>query len=180
MKFILIRHGKTQGNLERRYIGCRTDEDLCVEGIAQMQAQHYPDADMVFASPMKRCIQTAGIIYSGKPIRIVDNFRECDFGEFEGRNYDELKDNPAYQAWLASGGELSFPGGESRKGFSERCVKAFQSTAAALSGGSYAFIIHGGTIMAIMEHFTNGKYYDFQVQNGKGFILNEDGSYEVL
>jgi len=180
MKFILIRHGKTQGNLERRYIGCRTDEDLCVEGIAQMQAQHYPDADMVFASPMKRCIQTAGIIYSGKPIRIVDNFRECDFGEFEGRNYDELKDNPAYQAWLASGGELSFPGGESRKGFSERCVKAFQSTAAALSAGNYAFIIHGGTIMAIMEHFTNGQYYDFQAQNGKGFILNADGSYEVL
>ena len=34
--------------------------------------------------------------------------------------------------------------------------------------------------MTIMEHFTNGKYYDFQVKNGKGFILNADGSYEEL
>ena len=180
MKFILIRHGKTQGNIERRYIGCRTDEDLCAEGIAQLQTQHYPDADMVFASPMNRCIQTAGIIYPGKPICIIDNFRECDFGDFEGYNYDELKDNPAYQAWLASGGELPFPRGESRMEFSERCVKAFESSAAHLSEGNYAFIVHGGTIMAVMEYFTNGRYYDYQVRNGKGFILNADGSYEVL
>jgi alpha-ribazole phosphatase len=135
---------------------------------------------MVFASPMNRCIQTAGIIYPGKPICIIDDFRECDFGDFEGYNYDELKDNPAYQAWLASGGELPFPRGESRMEFSERCVKAFESSAAHLSEGNYAFIVHGGTIMAVMEYFTNGSYYDYQVRNGKGFILNADGSYEVL
>jgi len=182
MKYILIRHGTTQGNLERRYIGCRTDEDLCTEGIAELKAQHYPDADMVFASPMRRCIQTAGIIYLGKPICIVDNFRECDFGEFEGRNYEELKDNPAYQVWLDSDGELSFPGGESRKEFSARCVKAFEEIIHDLPEGSYAFILHGGTIMAIMEYFAKptGSYYDYQVQNGRGFILNRNGSYEAF
>lgn len=182
MKYILIRHGKTQGNLERRYIGCQTDEELCPEGIAALKEQHYADADMIFASPMKRCIQTAGVIYPGKSICIVDNFRECDFGEFEGCNYGELKDNPAYQAWLASGGELSFPRGESRKEFSKRCVKAFESTVAHLPEGNYAFIVHGGTIMAIMEYFAKpiGSYYDYQVQNGRGFILNRDGSYEAF
>ena len=30
MKIVLIRHGATKGNLEKRYIG-RTDEDLCGE-----------------------------------------------------------------------------------------------------------------------------------------------------
>jgi broad specificity phosphatase PhoE len=59
-------------------------------------------------------------------------------------------------------------------------VKAFESTVAHLSEGNYAFIVHGGTIMAVMEYFTNGSYYDYQVRNGKGFILNADGSYEVL
>ena len=90
MKFILIRHAKTQGNIERRYIGCRTDEDLCAEGIAQLQTQHYPDADMVFASPMKRCIETAKLLYPDVPFDIIPDFRECDFGDFENRNYEEL------------------------------------------------------------------------------------------
>ena len=40
MRWILIRHGQTQGNRERRYIGCRTDEPLCPEGIAQLQNRH--------------------------------------------------------------------------------------------------------------------------------------------
>jgi alpha-ribazole phosphatase len=180
MKYILIRHAKTQGNIERRYIGSKTDEDLCSQGIEQLRMLQYPKAVAVFVSPMKRCIQTAGIIYPGKPICIVDGFQECDFGDFEGHNYDELKDNPTYQAWLDSGGELPFPGGESKLQFSERCVKWFESAITGLTEGNYAFIIHGGTIMAIMEHFTNGQYYDFQTQNGKGFILNADGSYEVL
>ena len=180
MKYILIRHGKTQGNLERRYIGCRTDEDLCAEGIEQLKMLDYPDADAVFASPMKRCIQTAGIIYPGKPIHFIDDLRECDFGDFEGCNYAELKDHPCYQAWLDSGGELPFPNGESKKKFSERCVMAFDSIIAGLPEGKYAFIVHGGTIMAIMQRFAGGGYYDYQVQNGKGFILNGDGSYEVL
>ena len=180
MKYILIRHGKTQGNLEQRYIGCRTDEELCADGIAQLEARFYPDADMVFASPLKRCIRTAGIIYPGKPVHVVNELRECDFGDFEGCNYDELKENPAYQAWLDSLGELPFPGGESKKEFSDRCVRAFESSTSGLIEGDYAFIVHGGTIMAIMERFTGGSYYDFQVQNGKGFILKTDGSYEVL
>lgn len=182
MRFILIRHGKTRGNLERRYIGCRTDEELCAEGIAQLKTQHYPNVDMVFASPMNRCIQTAGIIYPGKQLRIVNDLRECDFGEFERCNYEELKDNPAYQAWLDSSGELPFPGGESRKEFSARCVKAFEEIICDLPEGNYAFILHGGTIMAIMERFAKpaGSYYDYQVQNGKGFILNGDGNYEVI
>lgn len=43
-------------------------------------------------------------------------------------------------------------------------------------------VIHGGTIMAIMERFAKpaGSYYDYQAQNGRGFILNRDGSYEVF
>ena len=180
MKYILIRHGKTQGNLERRYIGCRTDEELCEEGIKHLKAQRYPAADAVFASPLKRCIQTANIICPGKTVRIVHDFRECDFGDFEGRNYEDLQHEPAYRAWLDSGGALPFPGGESRTQFSQRCVKAFEACTAGLADGTYAFVVHGGTIMAIMEHFTTGGYYDFQVQNGRGFILNMDGSYEVL
>ncbi|MBQ3692032.1 MAG: histidine phosphatase family protein, partial [Clostridia bacterium] len=58
MKIIFIRHGKTQGNLEKRYIG-KTDEHLCTVGIDELKNRSYPDTEIVVCSPMKRCIETA-------------------------------------------------------------------------------------------------------------------------
>ena len=55
---LLIRHGKTAGNLAKRDIG-RTDEPLCPEGITALREISYPSCDMVIASPMARCRQTA-------------------------------------------------------------------------------------------------------------------------
>ena len=76
MKWILIRHGQTQGNREHRYIGCRTDEPLCPEGIAQLQNRHYPPVSRVFVSPMRRCVETADLLYPGVPQTIIGSFRE--------------------------------------------------------------------------------------------------------
>lgn len=182
MKCVLIRHGKTPGNAEHRYIGMRSDEALSPLAAAELSEFCYPMVDRVFASPMRRCLQTAALIYPKQEIHIVSDLRECDFGEFEGRNYDELKELPAYRAWLESGGRLPFPNGESRGAFSKRCADAYLATVRDLDEGSYAFVVHGGTIMAIMERFARprGDYYDFQVKNGKGFVLMDDGSYEVL
>ena len=182
MSWILIRHGMTEGNRERRYVGCRTDESLCAEGTAWLEKQAYPEADRVFVSPMKRCLETAAILYPNIKAEIVPDFRECDFGEFEYKNYTDLNGREDYQAWIDSGGELPFPGGESRKGFAERSVSAFRSLPGSPAQENIALIVHGGTIMAIMEAMARpqGNYYDFQVKNGCGYILEEDGSYRPL
>ena len=60
LKIYLIRHGKTQGNLSGKYIGARTDEPLCQEGIRELEGKNYPKAELLFVSPMKRCRQTGG------------------------------------------------------------------------------------------------------------------------
>ena len=180
MKWILIRHGLTQGNREGRYIGCRTDEPLCAEGIAALQGQTVPPARRVFVSPMRRCLETAALLYPQADRVIVPDFRECDFGEFEGKNYAELNGRADYQAWIDSGGEAPFPGGESRAAFAARCADAF----AALDpeGEDCAVVAHGGTLMAIMERFARprGGYFDFQVPCGQGFLLQANGEYARL
>lgn len=131
MKIVLIRHGATKGNLEKRYIG-RTDEDLCGEGIKKLKedtcAGIYPPAQAVFSSPMKRCLSTAECIYPVQTPQIVWDFRECDFGLFEGKNYKELTGNPQYQQWIDSNGTLPFPGGEALTDFKKRSVRAFLET----------------------------------------------------
>ncbi|MGI5825162.1 MAG: histidine phosphatase family protein [Bacillota bacterium] len=181
MKFIFIRHGKTKGNEEKRYVG-KTDQHLSPLGIAEIKKITYPAADLVFASPRIRCRETAALIYPDQEINIVDDLREMDFGDFESKNYEELKNDPIYQKWLDSNGTMPCPNGESRENFAARCVEAFwraiKKTDTAKIGTA-AFVVHGGTIMALMDNLTlhNGQYYDFLVENACGYICSFDGKY---
>lgn len=172
---IFIRHGKTSGNFQKRYIG-KTDEDLCVEGITELSGKVYPECDILVSSPMKRCIQTAGIIYPNKKIITDKNLCETDFGDFEGKNYFELCENPDYRKWLDGKGEC--PNGENSGVFKKRCCKAFEDTIKKYSR-SVAFVVHGGVIMAILEKygFPEKSFYDYQVSNGGGFITDFDGKH---
>lgn len=177
----LIRHGKTAGNLERRYVGT-TDESLCQKGMGELKKRRYLPADKIFSSPMKRCVETAKIIYGPEcSIEICEGLKEMDFGEFEYHNYEELKDRKAYQTWIDSGGMTAMPGGEDRKHFSKRCVQTFEAQMDGLverekGDACISFIIHGGTIMAIMEHFgfPQKDYYDWQIKNGQALLVSLD------
>ena len=120
MKIIFIRHGQTKGNEEKRYIG-RTDESLSQKGIEEIKNRLYPGVDTVLVSPMKRCVETAKIIYPDSKYIICNDFRECDFGIFEGKNYDELKNDSDYQKWIDSMGTMAIPQGESHEQFKTRC-----------------------------------------------------------
>lgn len=186
LELALIRHGKTFGNTQGRYIGT-TDEPLCREGIDALdgRAADDPAAELVFSSPMKRCMQTAGILYPGMEPYVLADFRECDFGEFENKNYKELSGNPAYQAWIDSGGTMAFPGGESREQVTERTVRAFLQMLMACREKQVtqaALVAHGGTIMTIMEQFAVPKknYYDWQVKNGCGFLTEVKEEHESI
>ncbi len=182
MRMILIRHGQTAGNLRHAYIGAKTDEPLCELGRQALARMEYPEAAHVFTSPMRRCVETAQMIYPEAEPEIVEAFRECDFGEFEGLSYAELNGRADYQAWIDSGGDLPFPGGESRVEFAARCVEGYERLLSRGLDGDCALVVHGGTIMAIMEACARPErgYFEYQVRNGEGFILNGDGSYERL
>lgn len=183
MRIILIRHGKTVGNIQKRYIG-KTDESLCAEGISELASKKYPETEIVISSPLKRCLETAEIIYPDKKVILYENLCECDFGDFEGKNYSELNGNETYQRWIDSGGTLPFPNGESHDAFKKRCVNDFEEAIFSnYDSKSIAFVIHGGTIMAILEKFAvpRGNFYDFQAENGCGFITEfEGGSLKII
>lgn len=169
MKVILIRHAATRGNRLRRYIGV-TDEDI---ESADCLRRDYPECDRVIASPMKRCIQTAKLIYPEKKLTICQKLRECDFGGFENKSYEDLKNDREYKKWLESGGKQPFPNGEAHEDFKRRSVEGFYETLQ--EGGSLAYVIHGGCIMAIMQAVFGGGFYDYQVGNGCGFEFDMRG-----
>ena len=193
MIIYFIRHGATAGNLEKRYIG-RTDEGLCTEGIESLKRlqELVPDikdnsitavcqgVEAVFTSPMKRCIETADILFPDKKKIIIDDFRECDFGDFEGYNYQELNGNADYQRWIDSNGQIAFPNGESPQDFRRRCINGFKNVAET-SLETVAAVVHGGTIMSILEKYEkHHEYYRWQCGNGSGYAaVYKDGVLDV-
>jgi len=180
----MIRHGATKGNLEHRYVGS-TDEELLPEARVLLEGYEMPPADILCVSPLKRCLQTAEILYPGSPLIVVEEFRECDFGEFEYRNYQELNGNPDYRRFIDSEGRSGFPGGEDRDTFQKRCVEGFVRILQGIpDSAAVALVVHGGTIMALLDALADSAktYYDWQIGNGEGFAMQvkkEGGEFRL-
>ena len=170
MRALLIRHGKTQGNSERRYIGI-TDEPLSEEGRAEVERVR-PDSSLklVYVSPLLRARQTASILFPQAEQRVIPDLRETDFGVFEGRSADEMFDDADYREWVDGMCLGPCPGGESRGDVTCRAVAAFIEAIhdAEIAGVEEAvFVTHGGVIMSILEELAVPKrdYYEYQLKN---------------
>ena len=178
IKLCLIRHGMTEGNRHQRYIGV-TDEPLCPEGMELLKTFTYPKPQTIFVSPLRRCQETAEILFPGQKVRIIDQLAECNFGEFENKNYKELSDDPRYQEWIDSNGIMAFPGGESKEECAVRNLEGFQRVVTACIReqiSEAALVVHGGTIMNIMEEYADIQkpFYEWHVRNGGGYEVELD------
>ena len=75
---VLIRHGATKANNEHRYLG-KTDEELSKEGETKLleykKMCFFPKVDFLFSSPMKRCIQTAEILYPESKLVEIEEWK---------------------------------------------------------------------------------------------------------
>lgn len=192
MKLLLVRHGKTAGNMEHRYIG-RTDECLCDTGRLLLQDQQKVMEhltvngiplvpDMVFCSPMRRCRETCQILFphiSEDDLHIVDDFRESDFGIFEGKNYAELNGDPLYQEWVDRNCDGQIPGGEHLDDFRVRCRNAFREILDRNREKDLVTVVaHGGVIMVLLEafHRLHHPFHEYHMNNGACYICEWDGN----
>ena len=178
VKCILIRHGITPGNEKRIFLGCRTDDSLSGTGVAMTLERRRAllelagESPVVFASPMKRAMQTARLIFEDADIRIVNDLQEIDFGRFDGHTHEELDGDDAYQAWLDSNGHAPIPEGEDMAGFADRSMRGLRHVLTDVPDGRNAVIVcHGGNIMAIMSMLDGGEYYEYLQENLGGYVL---------
>lgn len=188
MEIYWLRHGKTKSNEEHRYLG-KTDEGLTEAETERLQAKKVPEAWQtfpLFSSPMKRCRQTAELLFQKEPL-LIPEWVEMDFGLFEGKNYQDLKGDAYYQRWIDSDGTLPFPQGESREAFLQRSRKGLERMLFLLDKDGMpdkaVAVVHGGTIMAVLSELTGREYFSFQVPNGGGYrtrIKRKQNTIEVL
>lgn len=176
---ILLRHGRTEGNARHLYYG-KTDLPLLPQTLLDLRAASArgvypaPDGFSFVTSGMLRTEQTLRAIYGDVPFSVIEELREINFGIFEMKSYEELKDTPVYQAWVSGDWYRNVPPeGES---FAECETRMLKGLARLLERAQDTICVcHGGTILTIMAHLfpEEGKDgYAWQPEPGFGYEID--------
>ena len=155
-RFIVVRHGETEWNVEARVQGQR-DSPLTATGLAQAEAiagrlasEHF---DALVSSDLGRALQTAERIAArcGLAVHTDARLRERHFGVGEGHTYEELEHQwpGVFSRVREIDPDAAPPGGESRRQFHERVRGAFLALAREHDGQRLAVVSHGGVLAAL-------------------------------
>lgn len=199
-----IRHGLTEGNTKKWFYGW-ADVPLLEEGVLALSELKdsgvYPaleDADC-YTSGMLRTEQTLEILYGSVPHRIIPQLKEINFGDWECKTFEELKQEEGFDRWINDKtGSITYPGGDSILSFYERVQTGLtevlgyhriKELSHRHSGKDAVSIVicHGGVISACMQHMfpkEKGNFYQWIPDPGRGYTVyfqNSDPvSYEKI
>jgi probable phosphoglycerate mutase len=157
LRLLLLRHGETAFTVERRYSG-RGDLPLTERGAAQARAVADRLAgtgvpiDAVITSPLERCVRTAEIVSMGTPIIVDEDLIECDFGEWEGLTFADVRARwpDGLTAWLGSTA-VAPPGGEALDRVAERVERAVGRVRANRPSGVVLLVSHVSPIKLVLR-----------------------------
>jgi broad specificity phosphatase PhoE len=138
---LLLRHGETAWSASGQHTG-RTDVALTDKGEAEAAALQHRlagrDFALVLCSPMARAVRTAEL--AGLRGFVIDpDLREWDYGDFEGRTTDEIRqDFPGWTVW-----DGPWPGGETIDQVAARADRVVARVRACPPGSTVALVAHG-------------------------------------
>lgn len=184
-RIVLVRHGETEGESSIRFHGSR-DVALADAGRVQMRAVAGALGREVFgtvaASPLRRSWQSAWIASRGTSVSLVPEFREVDFGRWEGMTREEIQasDPILYEDWQKGGEGFEYPGGEARADFRARVLVGLDKLQAG-DARSALLVLHKGVIRVIAESLS-GETLDRETPALGGIVhltRDVDGSWFV-
>ena len=159
MRLIIVRHGETRYNAQRRFTG---QSDIPLNSIGERQAAALikslatEQLDAVVTSDSERTRITAQAIAlnHGLPVHEDVDLRELSFGEWEGYTYDEVlaRDATLASLWRTDPTEYAPPGGETVTQLSDRCARALHRWHTQYPEGSVLWVTHGGLIGVLLCH----------------------------
>ncbi|WP_048305923.1 histidine phosphatase family protein [Halomonas sp. PR-M31] len=192
LELVVVRHGLTAWNRERRYQGQRDIPLLLPEarpGLDRLRdALEGESFDAIHASDLTRCRQTLAHLMAGRSNTVMPHFdarlRELDFGEYEGKCYEELKTLPAYRAWIDSLGEQAPPGGESTRALRRRLDAWLSDLFAEVTSQALERVLvvtHGGVIRELRRRFEAIDFWEGSLGQAEGrrlIFLQQKGAWQ--
>jgi probable phosphoglycerate mutase len=159
-RLYLVRHGQSVANVTREFSYRAVDPPLTELGVeqARITAEHLRPirVDAIYASPLLRAVQTAEIFRDalGVDFEVIEQLREVDVGELEGRPPTEEAwaiHSGIQQAWAAGRHGATFPGGEDYHALSGRAREAFGQCLAGRSDQTVVIVAHGAIFTAAVD-----------------------------
>jgi len=160
MKLLLVRHGDTDFNRQRRFMGY-TAIPLSPPGVKQVQQLcdnlTASPIQAVFTSDLRRTRQTAEILTAGRNLEITlcPELREVNYGLCEGLSFGEISEKyPEVAARCIDFSlALDFPGGENFRGFIRR-ARGFTKRLKPLPPEATVLIVsHNGPLKVLICHY---------------------------
>jgi probable phosphoglycerate mutase len=155
--FLLVRHGAV-GALDRYLAGRAPGELLNDDGIAQARrlAERFAGValDAVYSSPLERARDTAAAFATcaPAPVELADDLLEIDVGEWTGRSFDDLRDDPRWSSFNTSRSTTRIPGGELMLEAQARAVAFLQHIVERLPHGRVVIVSHSDIIRAVIAY----------------------------
>lgn len=186
LALLLIRHGRTDLNAERRFCGAGSDPSLDDQGREQalaLRARLGDDPELWFCSPQLRARETADLLAPRDPPVILDELRELDQGDLEGKPIAEAlrEHGEFFAAWKRDPSEVRVPGGESMGELAERAELARAEILRRATAGGHrtiAVVSHQMTQAAFTCRALGrplSQWTEFQLQNARANLLMWDG-----
>ncbi len=188
MDIYLVRHGETESNRERRYLGW-TESPLSTLGLRQAERTAYFLAgeriNALYCSDLNRAFHTARVI--GKSCALQPEpcslLREIHFGQWEGLTFDEIEKawGDRISRWLDDPYHHAAPGGESLKEVCSR-MHAFLEDLNSLpsAGQRIAAVSHGGSIRALLFKvlgLDRSGFWDIKIDNASVSLIRKEGDH---
>jgi len=131
MRLILVRHGATDWNQQRRVQGL---SNLGLNDTGKRQAEALAQAlknervDAIYTSPLRRAQETARAIsrFHQVEIEILDGLKELDVGEVDGMTYEDMRIHHSefFTKWMADFTSVRLPGGGTVPELRDQCCAA--------------------------------------------------------
>jgi broad specificity phosphatase PhoE len=153
--FLLARHAAHDW-LGRGFAGRQPDVALNAQG--RQQAQELVarlagvQVDQIYCSPQPRTHQTAQPLASARKLAIQTDaaFDEVDLGDWQGRTFDEVRDQEAWKHWLERRGSAQPPGGEPFAQVERRAMAGLHRLARRHSDQHVLVVSHGDVLKAMV------------------------------
>ena len=158
-EIILIRHGETEWNSQKRMQG-HSNSDLSEVGRGQIQAlgelMKNVSFDHIYSSDSLRTSQTAEAItqYSGHTLQFDQRIREKNLGVFEGLTSTEAKERhpEIYRLFKTAGANYVIDEGESTQQLLERALEFSEEIRLRHPQERVVMVTHGGVVRVLMKH----------------------------